>query len=121
MTIRRIGTPARASSAVVHHGIAYLAGQLVRDSGLDVAGQMTACLAAADAKLAEIGSDKTQIIFVEILLADISGYEDMNRAWDEWVDRDHAPARATYEARLASPDVLVELLVTAAVPGPPLS
>jgi putative translation initiation inhibitor len=39
----------------------------------------------------------------------------MNEAWDAWVSPGNPPARATVEARLASPDILVEIVVTAAV------
>jgi enamine deaminase RidA (YjgF/YER057c/UK114 family) len=38
----------------------------------------------------------------------------MNAVWDAWVPAGHAPARATGEAKLATPDYLVEIIVTAA-------
>jgi len=38
----------------------------------------------------------------------------MNAAWDAWVPAGHAPARATVEARLASPDLFVEMTAIAA-------
>jgi enamine deaminase RidA (YjgF/YER057c/UK114 family) len=39
----------------------------------------------------------------------------MNEVWDAWVGADsQTPARATVEARLASPDDKVEIQVTAA-------
>ena len=38
----------------------------------------------------------------------------MNRAWDEWLDGGNLPARATVEARLASPDYRVEIAAIAA-------
>ncbi len=34
-------------------------------------------------------------------------------AWDAWVDKGNPPARATVEARLAGPEYLVEIVVTA--------
>jgi enamine deaminase RidA (YjgF/YER057c/UK114 family) len=39
----------------------------------------------------------------------------MNAVWDAWVSPGNTPARATVEARLASPKYLVEIMVTAAV------
>jgi len=40
----------------------------------------------------------------------------MNEVWDAWVGADaQTPARATVEARLATPDYLVEIMVEAAV------
>ncbi len=41
-------------------------------------------------------------------------YDEMNAAWDAWVDPANTPARATVEARLASPKYLVEIAVIAA-------
>jgi len=39
----------------------------------------------------------------------------MNAVWDTWVPQGHCPARWTGEAKLATPDYLVEIIVTAAV------
>ena len=49
-----------------------------------------------------------------IWLADMSDFQAMNAIWDEWLDGANAPARATGEAKLASPDYKVEIVVTAA-------
>ena len=49
-----------------------------------------------------------------VWLVDIGTFDEMNRAWDEWLDRDNMPARATVEARLASPDYKVEIAAIAA-------
>jgi enamine deaminase RidA (YjgF/YER057c/UK114 family) len=38
----------------------------------------------------------------------------MNEAWDSWVDPENTPARATVEARLARPNLRVEMMVIAA-------
>ena len=77
-------------------------------------GQTADILARIDARLAELGSDKTRILMANIWLADIATFDEMNAAWDAWVDHAHLPARATVEARLASPDYLVEIAVVAA-------
>jgi enamine deaminase RidA (YjgF/YER057c/UK114 family) len=39
----------------------------------------------------------------------------MNAAWDAWVAPGNAPARATVESKLATPDYTVEIMVTAAL------
>ena len=51
---------------------------------------------------------------MSIWLPDISTFAEMNRAWDEWVDKANLPARATVEARLASPAYKVEIAAIAA-------
>jgi enamine deaminase RidA (YjgF/YER057c/UK114 family) len=38
----------------------------------------------------------------------------MDAAWKAWVDPDAKPVRACVEARLATPDTRVEIMVTAA-------
>jgi len=41
----------------------------------------------------------------------------MNAVWDQWIPKGHAPARACVEARLARPDLLVEVSIIAARKG----
>jgi len=38
----------------------------------------------------------------------------MNEVWDAWVPEGFAPARACVEARMARPELLVEMTVVAA-------
>ena len=115
MTITRIETGKRMSQAVVHNGIACLAGQ-VGNPGDDVTAQTRTVLAEIDRLLAAAGTDKSKLITAQIWLADIAtGFAAMNAVWDEWVSPGNAPARYTGEAKLAGPEYLVEIIVTAAV------
>ena len=50
----------------------------------------------------------------QYLMPDMSTFAEMNAAWDAWVDLQNLPARATVEARLASPDYKVEIAGIAA-------
>ena len=113
MTIRRIEPGKRMSQAVVHGGVAYLAGQ-VGAPGESVAEQTRAVLAQIDRLLAEAGSDKSRILSATIWLADIAGFAEMNSVWDALVDPANSPARATGESKLAAPEYVVEIIVTAA-------
>ena len=63
----------------------------------------------------DIGSDKSKILMATIYLKDISYFDEMNEVWDNWVEAGHAPARACVEAALAEKELLVEIVVTAAV------
>jgi enamine deaminase RidA (YjgF/YER057c/UK114 family) len=112
--IKRIGVGARMSEAVVYNGIVWVAGQ-VGNPGDSVADQTRQCLAEVDRILAEAGTDKTRILSTQIWLADMATFGDMNAVWDAWVPQGNTPARATGEAKLATPDYLVEVIVTAAV------
>ena len=111
--IKRIETGARMSQAVIHNGIVYLAGQ-VGKPGESVADQTREVLAQIDRLLAECGSDKTRILSAQVWLADMADFAQMNAVWDGWVAPGHAPARATGESALATPDYKVEIIVVAA-------
>ncbi|WP_284163069.1 RidA family protein [Frigidibacter sp. SD6-1] len=110
--ITRLETGPRMSQAVIHNGIVYLAG-VVGEPGGSVTSQTTEVLTEIDRLLALAGSDKTRILRAQIWLADMAGFAEMNAAWDAWVAPGNAPARATGEAKLATPDYLVEIIITA--------
>ena len=114
MTIRRIEPGKRMSGAVVHGNTVYLAGQ-VGTAGDDVTAQTKTALAEVERLLAAAGSDKSKILNTTIWLADMADFGTMNAVWDAWVDPANPPARATGEAKLATPDYLVEVIVTAAL------
>jgi enamine deaminase RidA (YjgF/YER057c/UK114 family) len=116
MSIKRIQPGTRMSQAVVCNGIAFLAGQVAADKpGAAVAEQTRNILDRIDALLKEAGTDKTKLLTANIWLADIGSFAEMNGVWDAWVAPGCAPARATVESKLASPQYTVEIAVTAAV------
>lgn len=111
--IERHHTNARMSKIVKHNGTVYLCGQV--GSGTTVAEQTRDCLSRVDALLEEAGSSKAHILQAVIWLGHMSDFDAMNEVWDAWVPDGHAPARACGEARLAGSDLLVEVIVTAAI------
>ena len=64
--------------------------------------------------LAQAGSSKERILSVQIFLTDIGKIGEMNAVWDKWVAKGHSPARATVEAKLASPGYAIEITAVAA-------
>jgi len=119
MTIKRQNVSKRLSDLVIHHpsGTAYLAGQVADDPTANISGQTRQVLALIDELLAEAGSDKTQILSATIFLPDIGDFAAMNAVWEQWVVPGQTPARATVEAKLAAPELRVEIQVIAAVPA----
>jgi enamine deaminase RidA (YjgF/YER057c/UK114 family) len=113
MSIERKHVGRRMSQIVVHGDTIYLAGQ-VGEAGASVPDQTRQILDKIDALLAEVGSDKTKILQAVIWLDDMAHFEAMNAVWDAWVADGDAPARACGEARLASPDLQVEIIINAA-------
>lgn len=110
--IKRIETGQRMSQAVIANGMVWLAGQ-VAEPGKPAADQTRAILAQIDTLLKKAGTDKTRIVSAQIWVADMADFAAMNAVWDEWVAPGHAPARATGESKLATPDYKVEIIVTA--------
>jgi enamine deaminase RidA (YjgF/YER057c/UK114 family) len=113
--IKRVNVGKRLSDMSVHNGVAYLAGQVADDETKDITGQTQEVLAMIDALLKQAGTDKSRILMAQIFVANMSEFAGMNKAWDEWVAPGNAPSRATVEARLANPNLKVEIVVTAAV------
>lgn len=110
--IQRIGTGQRMSRIVGHVGVAYLSGQV--GDGATVAEQTRDCLSRVAALLEQAGSSPDRILQAIVWLADMADFDEMNAVWDAWVPAGHAPARACGEARLARPELRVEIIVTAA-------
>ena len=111
--ITRMETGQRMSRIVIHNDTVYLCGQ-VGNAGDGVADQTRTCLEKIEDLLAKAGTDKTRILQTTIWLADMADFTEMNAVWDAWVPEGHAPARACGEAKLARPELKVEMLVTAA-------
>ncbi|WP_068297960.1 RidA family protein [Pararhodobacter sp. CCB-MM2] len=114
MTITRIEPGPRMSQAVVHNNTVYLAGQVGHGHGDSVTEQTKDALAQVERLLAEVGSAKEKILSATIWLADMADFAEMNAVWDAWVDPANPPTRACGEARLATPDYRVEVMIIAA-------
>ncbi|MGH8353953.1 MAG: RidA family protein [Pseudomonas sp.] len=117
MSIQRLRTEQRYSEIVIHNGTVYLAGQLDEGLSAGIEQQTRETLASIDRMLDEAGTDKTRILSVTIYLKDIAAdFAGMNAMWDAWVPQGATPARATVEAKLYAPQVLIEMSVVAALP-----
>ena len=114
--IARINPGPRLSDVTIFNRVAYLAGQVPEDASLPVREQTRSVLAQIDRLLAEAGSDKTRVLSATIYLSSMGDFAAMNEVWDGWVGTDsRSPARATVEARLASPEDKVEIQIIAAL------
>mmetsp|Transcript_17698 Transcript_17698/g.38459 ORF Transcript_17698/g.38459 Transcript_17698/m.38459 type:complete len:118 (-) Transcript_17698:168-521(-) len=105
----------RMSQIVIHGGIVYLSGQVDKEAS-DAEGQTKGILSKIDNLLAAAGTDKSKLLSAQIWVKDISThFKPMNKVWCEWLDPSAKPVRATVEANLALPSLLVEIQVTAAI------
>jgi enamine deaminase RidA (YjgF/YER057c/UK114 family) len=117
MALKRINPGKRMSEAVIHNGMAYLAGFVAEAAkGKSVREQTADILSQIDATLKKAGSNKSNIVKANIWLTSMDTFAQLNEAWDAWVPQGSTPARATVESpRLAAPGYDVEIMVEAAV------
>lgn len=118
MAIQRIdisqGPGPRMSRCVVNGDMVYLCGLVAADFSLDVGGQTQQILDKIDDYLAQAGTNKSNLLTAQLWITDMANFKAMNAVWNEWVDPENPPARACVRADLARPEILVEIMVTAA-------
>jgi enamine deaminase RidA (YjgF/YER057c/UK114 family) len=109
MIVRLPGSFPTRCRAVIHNGVAsfFAVAPSLSPSTYD---QTKAALAVVDK---EVGSSKDRMLTATVFIADMAQKDEMNRAWDEWADRDNAPMRVCVSAGLTGA-CLVEMLFTAA-------
>lgn len=115
--IERVGTSdPRMSGTVLHRksGLVFISGQTAAEND-GIRAQTEAVLQKVEERLAAAGTDKSHILQAQIWLKDIEAdFNGMNSVWVDWVDPDNKPARATTQAPMARPAILVEIMVVAA-------
>jgi enamine deaminase RidA (YjgF/YER057c/UK114 family) len=114
VTIKRHQANKLFSAAVESGGVVYVAGQVADDLSQGARGQTEQVLKKIDALLAAAGTNKSKVLSANVWVTDIRNRDEMNAAWTAWVDPANLPARATVEAKLADPRMLVEIMVTCA-------
>mmetsp|Transcript_86948 Transcript_86948/g.249412 ORF Transcript_86948/g.249412 Transcript_86948/m.249412 type:complete len:317 (-) Transcript_86948:12-962(-) len=114
--IQRLGTEdPRMSKLVVHGGVVYMSGQVGHDAGETIESQTSRTLQKIDELLQIAGTTRSSLLSANIWLKDIErDFKSMNAVWNAWVDPANKPVRATVQASMASPAILIEVQVTAA-------
>jgi len=124
MSIKRIGRnpstvdPARsrASQISVHSSTVYFAATPDRPyDPSSVTVQTQQVLKRVEERLAMAGSDKSKILMAQVWISDMRLLGEMNAVWDAWVDQESPPVRACGAVDLGHPDMMVEVIITAAV------
>lgn len=115
MAIERLESTERMSRIVKHNGTLYLCGQTAGEVGWDIAEQTRRCLDKVEALLIKAGSHRDNLLSVTIYICDMKDFATMNAIWDAWIADYEKPARTCVEARMARPEILVELSVIASL------
>jgi 2-iminobutanoate/2-iminopropanoate deaminase len=106
------------SQGVVAGDFLFVAGQVGFDENDelvgkgDVAAQTRRTLERVRTVLKEAGAELSDLVSANVFLKDIGDFREFDSAWRE-VMGDHRPARATVEAPMVSPDILVEIQAVA--------
>jgi enamine deaminase RidA (YjgF/YER057c/UK114 family) len=104
--------PGASLSRLVEYGnLVFVAGTTADDKSGSCKNQTEQVLKKIEKVLSEAGSDKSKILWCNVWLNDIREKDGMDAAWLEWIPADAKPARATVEARLATPDTRVEIMM----------
>jgi 3-hydroxyisobutyrate dehydrogenase len=105
-------TPTR-SRAVVHDDLVLNVAVAPDPVAPSMYEQAKNALARIDESLALSGTNRSKILSAIVYITDMSTKGEMNRAWDEWVDKANPPMRACIGVELEPPHI-VEIVVTAA-------
>ena len=113
-SIRRHRPGASLSRLVEFGNLVFVAGTTADNKSASCQAQTAEVLQKIDRFLAEAGTDKSKILWCNVWVTDIREKDQMDAAWQAWVDPNNKPARATVESRLATPDTRVEIMMICA-------
>ena len=80
----------------------------------DIREQTRKVLERIDWLLEKAGTNKSRLLTPQVWLAHWEDFEGHNSVWNGWVDRQNLPVRVCVQSPLWRPDILVEIMVTAA-------
>lgn len=113
--IKRTGDEGIYNEVVEHNGVLHFAGLVAEDLSKDMTGQTADVLAQLDKLLAAHGSGRDRVLTALIFVTDMRKKPAMNEVWKAWFKPGTAPTRATIGVSDLEPNVLLEVVVTAAV------
>ena len=113
-SITRQQSDSRLSRVVTHGGVAYLAGLTADNRNASMKVQTEEVLRKIDGLLKSAGTSKSRLLTATIYVSDMSQKAQMDEAWIAWIDPKNTPARACVEAKLGTPETLVEIMCAAA-------
>lgn len=120
--IKRMNPTPNFNQIVIHNDTVYLSGQIATAAACpdrSAAGQTKFILNNIDSLLEQAGTNKSRVLTASIWVTDVADLGVVNETWAGWIDPENKPARACVQSGLITPDLLVEVQVTAALPPKP--
>lgn len=112
--IQRFNSNDFMSAITVFNQVVYLSGQVPTNPEADIETQTRDVLATIDNLLAQVNSDKSQMLSAQLFLKDLADFQVVNQIWAQWLKDSPKPARATIQAEMVNPLWRIEIAVTAA-------
>jgi enamine deaminase RidA (YjgF/YER057c/UK114 family) len=112
--IKRTGFYDLLHEVVEYNGVLYFSGVIAEDLSLDMAGQAKDAFNQIDKLLAQHGSSRERLLTALIFVTDMKQKPAMNKVWKEWLPPQAMPTRATIGVSDLEPNILIEIVVTAA-------
>ena len=113
MEIKRMDSNERMSDIVEYNGVLYFSGIVSQKETFGE--QLKDILNQFEQYLKQAKSDKNRILTALIILKDMENFSELNEIWEAWFKGYGVPTRATFKGDLARPNMLVEIIFTAAV------
>lgn len=114
MSIQRLNPSPRWSDATIFNGIAHFV-EVPANTACPMSTQIAQILSQAEATLAAIGSDKSQLLSATIYITDKNNVPALNAVWEAWLPEGCAPSRACVKVELLDSAMLVEIAFVSAV------
>ena len=115
MAIQRSEFTARYANIVVNDNTVYLSGVIPKNFDGSITEQCEEVFIAIDSLLGKAGSDKSKILSMQCFISSFEDFDQFNEVYDNWVDAENLPARATMQATLFDPRVKIEIVLVAAI------
>ncbi len=113
--IQRFESNGRYHQAIQYGNLLFLSGQTATEAGDDISSQSRAVLRKIETILKQHGSDKRHILHADVYLPKGDMVQPFNAVWDAWTEAGYEPTRACIIAALGRPQILVEIVVVAAI------
>ena len=115
MEVVRIHPGPRMSKGTLFNGMLHISGQVATDRKSSIEVQTQQVLDLIEDIVVEAGGTTSGLLAVNVFLPHITDFAAMNSIYDAWIDPANPPARACVEARLADPDLRVEMTAVCAI------